>query len=242
MFQIVMLPQLPFVFLSKPKRQQSKNSNQASPVRRGPMTLVRRSALIAGIHRSFCALGTESPLAGLSLFQQQKKLDSAPKLMEDLDQLSLPPPLPKPVRKKKQPFSRDDDTKLREVVAVFGEANWNTIAAQLPGRSPRQCRERWKLYLEPEAKNGPWSLEDEQRLVKMYFTVGPKWTLIAKAFPDRTVNHIKNTANQVLRPLHRLYRPHDQRPILAPPAGEQTDAAPDRATSIPISNEPQPLV
>jgi hypothetical protein len=169
----------------------------------------------------------------------EKAQFGAKTVMEDPGLLALPPP-PKPVRKKKEPFSPEEDAKLRELVAVIGQGNWSTIAAQLSGRSPRQCRERWKLYLAPEAKNDPWSLEDEQRLVKMYFTVGPKWTLIAKAFPERTANNVKNKAKQSLRHIQKLYRAGDQRSIFAPPAGEQTAAAPEGAVSIPIPNEPQP--
>jgi len=114
--------------------------------------------------------------------------------------------MPKGARKKKEPFTSDEDARLQELVAMHGPENWQAIAAQLPGRSPRQCRERWKLYLSPEVKNDPWSLEEEQRLVKMYLAIGPKWTLIAKAFPSRTANNVKNKAKQALRRVQKVYK------------------------------------
>jgi hypothetical protein len=132
-----------------------------------------------------------------------------------MDDQELTPP-PRTMRKKKEPFSKEDDTKLRDVIASLGQLNWTAIAEHLPGRSPRQCRERWKLYLSPDINLEPWSLEDEQRLLKMYFTVGPKWTLISKTFPNRTANNIKNKVKQALRRIQKLYHPIDQPQLTAP--------------------------
>jgi hypothetical protein len=162
--------------------------------------------------------------------------------MEDTGVLSIPPPPPKAMRKKKEPFGSDEDAKLRELVAALGPGSWAAISVQIPGRSPRQCRERWKLYLSPDVTNDPWSLEDEQRLVKMYFTVGPRWTLIAKAFPDRTANNVKNKTKQSLRHLQKLYRTGEQRPIYFPPVGDAAQAVPEAAAaaSTPIPNSPHP--
>jgi hypothetical protein len=130
-----------------------------------------------------------------------------------MDDHRLAPQIPTPretIRKKKDPFSPEEDAKLRNLMGAMGQGNWTEIAGHLPGRTPRQCRERWKLYLSPELKLEPWSLEDEQRLLKMYFTVGPKWTLIARTFPDRTSNNVKNKAKQSLRRIQKLYRTGDQ--------------------------------
>jgi hypothetical protein len=139
--------------------------------------------------------------------------------------------LSKALRKRRDPFSTEEDAKLRELVALVGEANWPKIASQLPRRSARQCRERWKLYLAPDVKNDPWSMEDEQRLLKTYLAVGPKWMLIAKAFPERTANNVKNRAKQLVRRMQKLYNtglPGQICPVWPPALG------------IPLGEPPQP--
>jgi hypothetical protein len=108
-------------------------------------------------------------------------------------------------RKKKEPFSSEEDAKIREIVGGQEAQDWQSIAEQLPGRTARQCRERWKLYLSPDVNLEPWTVEDEDRLLKMYLAVGPKWTLIANNFPNRTPNNVKNRAKQSIRKMNRLY-------------------------------------
>jgi hypothetical protein len=39
--------------------------------------------------------------------------------------------------------SLQEDATVRSLVAEFGTKKWSQIAAQLPGRLGKQCRERW---------------------------------------------------------------------------------------------------
>jgi hypothetical protein len=112
------------------------------------------------------------------------------------------PPLPelkKHPRKKKEGFSPEEDQKIRDLVTQQGSRNWNEISQQVPGRTARQCRERWNLYLSPDVKNDPWPPEDEAKLFAVYCQIGPKWTLLARLFPNRTPNNVKNKVKQSLR-------------------------------------------
>jgi hypothetical protein len=43
-------------------------------------------------------------------------------------------------------FSQEEDEKLKELYTRFGK-NWSRIAVQMPGRTPRACRDRWQFYL-----------------------------------------------------------------------------------------------
>ena len=38
-----------------------------------------------------------------------------------------------------------------------GNIKWSVIAAQLPGRIGKQCRERWFNHLDPDIKKGDWT-------------------------------------------------------------------------------------
>jgi hypothetical protein len=58
--------------------------------------------------------------------------------------------------KGKGSWTRTEDQILREKRAVYGK-KWNTIAEYLPGRSGKQCRERYVNHLNPNLKRGEWT-------------------------------------------------------------------------------------
>lgn len=89
-------------------------------------------------------------------------------------------------------FSPEEDEKLRQIVQEQGSNNWRFVAELMPGRSARQCRDRWKNYLAPGIKNGPWTPEEDQLLEEKYRELGSQWSRIAKCFPNRTDINIKN--------------------------------------------------
>ena len=96
---------------------------------------------------------------------------------------------PKKVRKL---FSAEEDQLLTRIMYEQPFTTWIAVAAQIPGRSARQCRDRWANYLSPENKNGPWSVEEDKLLAKKFQEIGPQWTVIAKFFDGRSENNVKN--------------------------------------------------
>ena len=42
----------------------------------------------------------------------------------------------------KRPWSKEEDDKVLELVAIHGAKNWPIIASHLEGRVQKQCRER----------------------------------------------------------------------------------------------------
>ncbi|KAH0788143.1 Myb-like DNA-binding domain containing protein [Histomonas meleagridis] len=130
------------------------------------------------------------------------------------------PPGTKPPRKQKAMFTHEEDQKLRELVQLKGTHAWNEIQEQMPNRTARQCRERWNLYLSPDVSNTPWTKEEEALLMKFYRLVGPKWSVIAKNFPNRTANNVKNHTKQFLRRTQKYFsQTFGYIPIQAPAAG-----------------------
>ncbi|XP_076930059.1 uncharacterized protein LOC143594700 [Bidens hawaiensis] len=85
-----------------------------------------------------------------------------------------------------------EDAKLKELVALFGPQNWNLIAEKLEGRSGKSCRLRWFNQLDPRINKCAFSEEEEERLMTAHRLYGNKWALMARLFPDRTDNAVKN--------------------------------------------------
>jgi len=91
----------------------------------------------------------------------------------------------------KKHFTNDEDSLLRLLFCVY-YGDWRQISMKMEGRSPRQCRDRYVNYLDPCVKNNPWSEVEDNNLIKLLRMYGKKWSLIARHFPGRTDNNVKN--------------------------------------------------
>lgn len=92
----------------------------------------------------------------------------------------------------KNKFSKEEDTILKQAVQIHGENDWDNLRKMLPGRTARQCRERWENYVNPELNLRPFTAEEDNLLLSVYNRLGPRWKLIATHFKGRSVNNVKN--------------------------------------------------
>jgi hypothetical protein len=89
-------------------------------------------------------------------------------------------------------FTAGEDEKLKDLVERYGTKSWEEIAQYMPERSARQCRDRFKNYLDNELISDPWQPHEDQLLLQKYREIGPKWVEISRLLPGRSGNTVKN--------------------------------------------------
>ena len=104
----------------------------------------------------------------------------------------------------KRPWSDEEDKLLLQAIAQFGAQRWPLIATIVQhGRAGKQCRERWYNHLCPDVKKGEWTPDEDRLIQEAVDEMGTKWAQIARRFPGRTENSIKNRYNSIKRKADR---------------------------------------
>lgn len=96
-------------------------------------------------------------------------------------------------------FSANEDEKLIGIVTEIGDSDWVKVASRMKTRNPRQCRERWNNYLNPELNVEPWTKEEDEILLKKHKEFGGRWSKIGMFLKGRSDNAIKNRYMQYSR-------------------------------------------
>lgn len=88
-------------------------------------------------------------------------------------------------------FSDAEDKKLKDMVSRLGTNNWSIISKQFKDKTPKQCRDRWRNYVDPELRHDMWSVEEDEMLIEKFKQIGSKWTVMMKYFNHRSSNDIR---------------------------------------------------
>jgi hypothetical protein len=101
-------------------------------------------------------------------------------------------------------FSPEEDRLLSFLISVHGTEDWMRISRGMDGRNMRQCRERWRYYLEPGINRSDWTKEEDDLLLTKCAELGTKWSQLVPFFPARTDIDIKNHYHRIQRGLRKF--------------------------------------
>lgn len=101
------------------------------------------------------------------------------------------------------PFPQEDQKLLRAITQVPKPIKWPEVAALVPQRSGKQCRERYFNHLCAKVKSSEWLPWEDAMLIRMYSLLGSKWSKISRTIPGRTDNSLKNRFHYMRRQIEK---------------------------------------
>jgi hypothetical protein len=99
--------------------------------------------------------------------------------------------------------TEEDRMLLDTISANNNQLVWPKIAACVPGRTGKQCRERYLNHLKPSLKLTSWSVLEDAMIFRLYSLQGSKWSRMVKYLKGRTDNSIKNRYHHLKRRFER---------------------------------------
>ncbi|XP_063392904.1 transcriptional activator Myb-like isoform X3 [Cydia fagiglandana] len=97
-------------------------------------------------------------------------------------------------------WTKEEDKRLKMYVKMYNE-NWELIASQFSDRSDVQCQQRWTKVVNPELVKGPWTKEEDEKVVELVQKYGPKkWTVIARHLKGRIGKQCRERWHNHLNP------------------------------------------
>ncbi|XP_053692105.1 myb protein isoform X2 [Sabethes cyaneus] len=97
-------------------------------------------------------------------------------------------------------WTKHEDAALKSLVEQYGE-RWDVIAKFLKDRTDIQCQQRWTKVVNPDLIKGPWTKEEDDKVVELVTKYGPKkWTLIARHLRGRIGKQCRERWHNHLNP------------------------------------------
>ncbi|XP_011150493.1 myb protein isoform X3 [Harpegnathos saltator] len=102
-------------------------------------------------------------------------------------------------------WTKEEDALLKQLVSSADQQGtglrWDAIAGHFPDRSDVQCQQRWAKVVNPELVKGPWTKEEDEKVIELVEKYGPKkWTLIARHLKGRIGKQCRERWHNHLNP------------------------------------------
>ena len=126
-------------------------------------------------------------------------------------------------RKKMQPWSAYEDTRLLAGIYRYGPFNWAPICKFVGnGRTRAQCAQRWARGLNPRICKDTWGVSEDMRLMQLVQMFGDKaWTKIASLMGNRSDVQCRYHYHQLSRDMSQLMKIAEEPNKLSPFAQQQ---------------------
>eukprot|EP00186_Timspurckia_oligopyrenoides_P002420 CAMPEP_0182442300 /NCGR_PEP_ID=MMETSP1172-20130603/1227_1 /TAXON_ID=708627 /ORGANISM="Timspurckia oligopyrenoides, Strain CCMP3278" /LENGTH=165 /DNA_ID=CAMNT_0024637073 /DNA_START=225 /DNA_END=722 /DNA_ORIENTATION=+ len=95
-------------------------------------------------------------------------------------------------RNNRRLWTKEEDSLLESLVMRFGAGGWKILAKYFDDRSSSQLRARWSHSLRCKDSKRPFSVQEDDYILRMHQRYGNKWSLIAKEMSNRSDNSTKN--------------------------------------------------
>ncbi|XP_060926336.1 v-myb avian myeloblastosis viral oncogene homolog-like 2b [Limanda limanda] len=98
-------------------------------------------------------------------------------------------------------WKQEEDDKLKALVQKLGPTDWKYFASHIPNHTELQCQHRWFKVLDPELIKGPWTKEEDDKVIELVNIYGNKqWALVAKHLKGRLGKQCRERWHNHLNP------------------------------------------
>ncbi|CAL8337034.1 unnamed protein product [Merluccius merluccius] len=103
--------------------------------------------------------------------------------------------------KLKVKWTQEEDDSLKTLVQKVGPGDWKCISSFIQNHSEQQCQHRWFKVLDPDLVKGPWTKEEDEKVIELVNLYGNKqWALVAKHLKGRLGKQCRERWHNHLNP------------------------------------------
>ncbi|OHT01336.1 hypothetical protein TRFO_07564 [Tritrichomonas foetus] len=116
-----------------------------------------------------------------------------------------------PTRRKTNPWTISEDTKLIKSINLYGE-NWEKVTKEFEGKRTRsQCIQRWYRVLNPNISKVHWTSEEDEKLIKTVEKYGEAcWTRASAILGNRSDVQCRYRYKQLMKLMEKSNKKDSQ--------------------------------
>jgi hypothetical protein len=106
-------------------------------------------------------------------------------------------------KKSYKKWTKEEDDRLKDFINTHpGLKDWSRISQYVGnGRTDAQCQHRWERFLDPSITKGPWTDEEDKKVIELVRDYGARqWSLIAKELKGRVGKQCRERWHNHLNP------------------------------------------